>query len=570
MKDQNERRVLVATVLSLLVSMVWLFLVRSTAPPEPPPGAPTSAEAPAAGASAGTTAGTTAGVTAETAPAPAQAQSTACVDEAVPLNSELVHLELNRCGGAITGIEVPSVAGPITVTPVWTWLWGKLTGNHTGPWEVYAAAPGAESLLSEQGQFALVGRGAFDVGPARARGWETLSTAGGVTLRSHSADGLTITRSVTPTADPEVFDLSVTWSSVVPLQGPLWVAIADRLVTHQDPYGLGTRLMLVENGDLTDVLDPVGQAAEPLRSQAGLQWMGLNDRYFLSALLPDVPSAYELVVQGATLPGTEGSPLAAFAVLNKDLSPDVPVQSKFRLYVGPKNVERLAVVGQSLDEAANLGFWGFFAKILLFFLHLFYQAIGNWGAAIVALTFMVRIVFYPLSARAYTSAKAMQVVQPELKALQEKYADDKEALNREMVKLFAEHKVNPLSGCLPMLVQMPVFFALYSALQHTPDLYQAQFLYLQDLSAPDPYGLLPTLMAVGMVVQQRMTPMSGMDPTQQAIMRFMPLLFAGFMFSVPAGLSVYYAVNTVLAIVQQWYNTRTYGSLSKPEPQASG
>lgn len=564
MKDPNERRVLAATVVSLLISMLWLFLVRPAAPPEgalPAEGAPATpvASAPVSPA--------------EPAPAaPGVAEPTPCVAGEVPLATDAMRITLNTCGGAIGKLEIPEVPGPITVTPIWTWLWGKIGGTSSASWDAYVADPGVQSLMTDAGHFALVGRGEQDVTAAMARGWERVAEDGGVILRSTSADGLTITRTVRPSADPDVLDLSVRWESSVPLMGPLWVAVADRYSSASDPYSVG-RIMMVQDGDLTEVLHAPDVVEEPMRSVAPLQWFGVTDRYFLAALLPDDPTKYQSVVKPVTLPGSDPAAVAlgAFATLNQDLTPGTPVEARFRLYVGPKSVERLQTIGQGLDEAANLGFWGFFAKILLFFLHLFQAGIGNWGYSIVALTFMVRLVFYPLSARAYQSGKAMQLVQPELKALQEKYADDKEALNREMVKLFAEHNVNPLSGCFPMLVQMPVFFALYSALQHTPDLYQAQFLYLQDLSAPDPYGLLPTLMAVGMVVQQRMTPMTGMDPTQQTMMKFMPLLFAGFMFSVPAGLSVYYAVNTVLAIVQQWYNTRTYGSLTpKPATPAGG
>jgi YidC/Oxa1 family membrane protein insertase len=234
------------------------------------------------------------------------------------------------------------------------------------------------------------------------------------------------------------------------------------------------------------------------------------------------------------------------------------VQVQFKVYVGPKEVERLAVLGNGLEEAVDLGMFGLFSKVLLFFLGIFHAGVGNWGVAILLLTLLVRIVFYPLTASAFRAGKVMQALQPKIKELQERHGEDKETLNREMLKLFAKHKANPLGGCLPMLVQMPIFFALYNGLMHTPDLYHAEFLFVRDLSAPDPWGVFPGLMAVGMVLQQRLTPMTGMDPDQARMMKFMPLIFALFMFSVPAGLSVYYATNTLLSIAQQWYNTRNF------------
>ena len=196
---------------------------------------------------------------------------------------------------------------------------------------------------------------------------------------------------------------------------------------------------------------------------------------------------------------------------------------------------------------------------------MFYLGVKNWGVAIICLTFFVRACLYPIAARAFKSAKAMQVIQPRMKEIQEQYAGDKERLNAELMKLFSEHGVNPFGGCLPMFVQMPVFFALYSALQVTPKLYHQPFWYIQDLSAPDPYGVFPAFMAVGMVIQQQLTPMTGMDPAQQRIMKFMPLMFALFMFTVPSGLAVYYAINTILSILQQWHNMRGY-SISAQKP----
>jgi YidC/Oxa1 family membrane protein insertase len=130
-------------------------------------------------------------------------------------------------------------------------------------------------------------------------------------------------------------------------------------------------------------------------------------------------------------------------------------------------------------------------------------------------------------------------------------------MSREQMALFAKHGVNPVGGCLPMLVQMPIFFALYSALAYEPSLYNAEFFYLKDLSAQDPYGLLPAFVVAGMFVQQRITPITGMDETQARILKFMPLVFGLMMWSAPAGLSLYYSLNTVLAIAQQWYNTRS-------------
>ncbi len=181
---------------------------------------------------------------------------------------------------------------------------------------------------------------------------------------------------------------------------------------------------------------------------------------------------------------------------------------------------------------------------------------GNWGVAIILLTMMIKLVFFPLNQRAYESSEKMKKLQPELDALKEKYKDDQQLQSQEMMKLWQKHGVSPLGGCLPMLVQLPVFFALYNVMYYSVELYDTSFLYLQDLTAADPYGVIPTLYAVLLVLQQAMMPTTNMDPTQQRIMKMMPLFFAFIMFSFPSGLVMYFCVNMFLTILQQWWIRR--------------
>lgn len=274
----------------------------------------------------------------------------------------------------------------------------------------------------------------------------------------------------------------------------------------------------------------------------------------MAAILPEDPTWGEL----AWAPGAGGKVGAFLVARDRALTPGQPVEAKFRIYVGPKDVERLQAVGGELEESATLGWFGFFAKIFLFILHLFQQVVVNWGLAIIALTFLVRLALYPIMRSSFLSAKKMQLVAPKIKALQEVHGDNREAIGQATFALYKEHGVNPLGGCLPALVQIPIFLGLFNGLRSTPDLYHASFLYIHDLSMPDPYGLFPGLMTLGMVLQQRLMPMAGMDPTQQQVMRLMPFMFAIFMFGMPAGLSLYYVVNTALAILQQWYNMRSW------------
>lgn len=541
MRDPNERRALIAIVLCLVVFYVWSAFYG----PKPPPRDATTAGTPVSADAAGSPSSVA-------APAPAAAPTGPCVEETIPFETSVTRFRVTTCGGAAQKLEMPSHQEAAKVTPWWTWIWGKVTGSEPGGWTPYEERDGTLALLGEDGAFGIAGRGAIG-----AEGAYELVSRSPLVLRHVAADGFTITKTYAATSAPDVFDVTVRFEAAVPLQGPLWVGVVDDFRPLQGVYDMGTHVSAVVDEDLEQLLDP-SEVAAPSPLAGPVSWFGVENRYFLAALAPESPDWGAL--QWAPLGERHG----VFLVKDQALTPGAPVEARFTMYAGPKYVERLAEIGKGLDAAANLGFWGFFSKILLFFLHLFQKGLVNWGLAIVALTLFVRLCFYPLSAKAFKSGKAMQEIQPLLKEIQEKYKDDKETQTRETMALFQKHNVNPLGGCFPLLVQMPVFFALYSALLTTPDLFQAGFLHVQDLSAPDPYGAFPFFMAVGMVLQQRMTPMTGMDPTQQQMMRLMPLVFALFMFGLPAGLSLYYALNTVLSILQQWYNTRSYTPLARP------
>ncbi len=535
MNDPNERRALTAIVACLVIFYVWSAFF---APPPP-------AEEPAAPAA--TTQVVPTPTVADTVPG-TPAPEGPCVPQPGTISGTVAELDLANCGGGVSQVRLPAFREAISTTPWWSWVLSRVSGG-SGAWVPYGTSSGAQHLLGTQGHFGTAGIGAPSDVPST---WTTELSGSSATLRRTTLNGLQISQTIVPAGEPDLFDVTYTFTSSLPLEGPLWIGITDAFETTSGPYDARSRLAAVVDGDLEQLTDPQ-EVTSVTEFEGPVSWFGVEDQYFLAALLPTEPEwgtlRWRSLGDGTTGAFLEGPPRIAA---------NAPVTVKLRMYAGPKDVERMAALGSGLDEAANLGFFGFFAKILLFILHILHAGLKNWGLAILALTFTVRAAFYPLSAAAFRSGKQMQQVQPLLKELQERYKDDKEALNRETIALFTKHKVNPLGGCLPILLQMPVFFALYSALQTTPDLYQAGFLYLQDLSAPDPLGILPLIMAVGMIVQQRMTPMTGMAPAQQQIMKLMPLMFALFMFAVPAGLSLYYALNTLLSIAQQWYNTRSY------------
>lgn len=549
MKDPNERRALLAIGLCIAVFYGWSLLFAppptedmATAAPTTPPAVAVTAPAPAAGTDPS-------GVPVVGLPAVVVAD-VACTPGRQTLATGLASLEVDACGRGIASLSFPTWNTAARVTPWWTWIWNAVSGTGAGGWTPYVLPSGNQKLLSDKGSFAIAGQGVVAPGGT----WALTSVGKGVQAQRTTAEGLVVTQVFQPTDSPDVLDLTVTFASDRTVTGPLWVAIADSFADLSGQFGTTPWVAAVVDGSLEQQQQPSDLATD-VALPGPVSWIGVEDRYFLAALQPKDPTwgsaRWMRLGDGRT-----------GVVLSKEtatVSPGAPVQVQFKVYAGPKEVERLAALGNGLDEAVDLGMFGLFSKVLLFFLGIFHAGVKNWGVSILLLTFLVRVIFYPLTASAFKSGKKMQAVQPKLKELQERHADDKESLNRETMKLFAKHQVNPLGGCLPMLVQMPIFFALYSALMHTPALFHAEFAYLHDLSAPDPYGVLPAFMAVGMAVQQRLTPMSpGMDPAQVQMLKYMPLIFAVFMFNVPAGLSLYYSTNTLLSIAQQWYNTRNF------------
>jgi YidC/Oxa1 family membrane protein insertase len=240
------------------------------------------------------------------------------------------------------------------------------------------------------------------------------------------------------------------------------------------------------------------------------------------------------------------------------LAPGAESAFAYRVYLGPKHASALAPVGAHLERVVDYGWFSVIARPLLAFLNALYAFIGNYGIAIILLTTLVKAVFWPLSAKSFKSMQKMKDLQPKLQKLKERYGKDRERLNMEVMQLYKTHKVNPMGGCLPMLVQIPVFFALYRVLLGSIELRHAPFfLWIQDLSAKDPYYVTPLVMGVTMFLQQKMAPATGMDEMQQKLMLYgMPAIFTFMFLNFPSGLVIYWLVNNVLSIAQQYWMLR--------------
>ena len=284
-----------------------------------------------------------------------------------------------------------------------------------------------------------------------------------------------------------------------------------------------------------------------------LKWFGAGSRYFILTVHPLDLKADKLTIWSTGEKQAQAS--LQIPVTNQQL------QAKFKVVFVPKRLDVLRAIDPTLDTTVDLGFFTIIAYPILWALKFIYKFVGNYGIAIIILTLIVKLLTFPLVVKSMKGMRKMAEFQPKMKALQEKYKDDKVALNAEMMQLMKQSGYNPMAGCFPMLLQMPIFFALYRVLYTAEELYGAPFaLWIHDLSAKDPLFITPVAMSLLMFLQQRLTPPSpGMDPAQRKMMMFMPLMFGAFMLTTPAGLCVYMLVNALVSILQQQYLNKKLG-----------
>ena len=299
-----------------------------------------------------------------------------------------------------------------------------------------------------------------------------------------------------------------------------------------------------------------------------IYWAGAMSTYFLSAVLPGETN-------NVTVKGLLQKTVYRTAVEEPEnlLAPGQEKELTVSYWLGPKDRTQLLAVSDQLAKSIDLGMFSIIAKGLLWLLEFFHKYVHNWGVAIILLTIVIKAVFWPLTAKSYASMEKMKKLQPMMTAIREKYKDNKELMNKEVMALYKTYGVNPASGCVPILIQLPVFFGLYQALLTSIELRHAPFimylpftdkLWLADLSAKDPYYITPVIMGLTMFLQQRMSP-PATDPTQQKIMMFLPLIFTVLFLGFPSGLVIYWLVNNILSIFQPWLMMRKNKAAARAE-----
>jgi YidC/Oxa1 family membrane protein insertase len=311
------------------------------------------------------------------------------------------------------------------------------------------------------------------------------------------------------------------------------------------------------NGKLVET-KPKKLTEGPVVLQGKVNWTGFVDNYFITAAVPTTGEVHTVTVQG--------SEQHVRSVISEGIQ-TVPAHGSqvftYKLYFGPKKLQILEAAGSELAKAVNFGWFDILAKPMLWLLNIFHQYIGNYGVAIILVTILIKLVFWPITQKGMKSMKNMQKLQPKIAKLREKYKNDPATMNQEMMTLYKTYKVNPVGGCLPMVIQIPFFFALYQVLLAAIELRHAPFmLWINDLSAPDrlwigidlPYlhgiPILTLLMGASMYLQQKMTPTTA-DPTQARIMQFLPVIFTFMFINFASGLVLYWFINNLLSILQQ-------------------
>lgn len=365
-----------------------------------------------------------------------------------------------------------------------------------------------------------------------------------------SEEGIDIRKKYFFHSDEYTLDVEITVSNngKKSLSGEVGIALYERYQKERrSRYDI--KRQIVKTSDKLERVDYGKIKDEAIIKEGDIAWNALEERYFLMAVLAD-PNIQRRVVARRMEDNIISSTLEYEYLDIKPGSKKVIMSS---VYIGPKEIDILSGVGRGLDQTIDLGRFHVIAEPLLRFLKKINAITGNYAYAIILVTLIIKVIFFPLANKSYRSMKDMQKLQPKIAEIREKYKDNREKMSMAIMELYRKNRVNPLGGCLPMVVQIPVFIALYNVLMNAIELRHAPFhFWIKDLSAKDPYFVTPVLMGVSMFLQQRMSP-SAPDPTQQKVMMMMPLIFTVMFMNLPSGLVMYWLVNNLLSIAQQYY-----------------
>ncbi len=555
-----EKRVIVFLIISLTVIIGYDYLLKGMGllPPSEPVQVATTTGSPAA---AGKSAGSDGAFTEAASPAAASssgsptqpvasdgASGTAKEEQTIEVDTDLFKAKFSNRGAVLKSWELKRYTtaaeqGPVPVQLVYA------GGRFKGP---LSLVTGDQAVTSD------LGSALYHVTQDLSR-LDSAHPVGHLTFKYHDVQrNVDVEKELTFHHGSYVVDIAVRTQG---LTTPVDVTLGTNfgIVEWGEGFiGLMGSASLVDDKVLKET--PDGEAER----KGDVKWSAIQDKYFLSVLMPQKASAAlakkegdKLVSAGVRFPASAaGSTMA------------------MQLYAGPKEYDTLKGLNAGLEDTIDFGWfvfgsWGLVkavAKPIFYVLRFLYEFTHNYGVTIILLTMLIKLMFVPLQYKSYKSMKQMQVIQPKVLAIQNKFKDDRERLNKELIKLYKDHRVNPVGGCLPMVLQMPVFVALFNILYMTIDLRQAPFmLWIKDLSVQDPYYVLPIIMGATMVIQQKITPTT-MDPTQAKIMLFLPVFMTFLFVNFPAGLVLYWLTNNTLTITQQVVTERLFGKKWQAAP----
>ncbi len=538
-----NQRLFLAMALSLAIYGGWVWW--RGPPPKPPEPTPVPAEAQVAAA-----------------PAPVEAvpPRPAAPLRELPFSACALSGQWSSEGPALRDLTLESVDAPYVVTPLWSWVLGLVTGNGLSPWVAYGGDTGPARLLSPEALGLIAGAGDGATLPR----YEVLESGPTTAaFRTLTDDGIEIVERVTSGGDPCVLTAEVTWRNTTaqPYAGSAWLGLYDRRTIPSGGWfsGAPTGQLPKALVDGSLVEPALSDLDVPVSEEGPVDWFALTGATFGLFVLPSDPAAGALRFARRGDISPEGTAQVG-ATWHRDagIAAGDQFRTSFRVYGGLLDKGALASVHPTLPDVVNFGWMAALATPMLLALEWIHGWVGNWGVAIIVLTVAIKILLFPLITSGMKSSMKMAALQPKLQEIRNTYKDNPEEMNRRTMALFAEGGANPLGGCLPLLLQIPVFASLYGVLLISADLYHGEFLYLRDLSAPDPFGFLPVATIALMWGQQQITPMTGIDPAQAQILKLMPFLFGLFFFTAPSGLGVYMLVNIGLSILQQWWIKRQF------------
>jgi YidC/Oxa1 family membrane protein insertase len=537
----DTQRLILFIVFSFSILMLWDAWQRENRPPVPAvqqgtaqPAAPGQANVPTPSAStpAATTASGAQGV-------PTDTRAAASTRDPIRVTTDLFIADIDPVGGDIVRLQLLHHKDPVETARDFVLFTPEF---H------YAAQSGlvGAGLPNHKTPFTFEGEKNIKL----ADGQDAVS----VTLTAPGPDGVKVTKVLTFRRNSYLID--VTQQVVNPSQTPL-TAHAYFQLTRDSKAPPGDSFMLhtytgaaIYNEKDKYVKLPfsdIEKGKTPYTKEGDNGWAAMVQHYFVSALLPQPGTPREFYTRKV------GENIYSAGVI-VPLTVPAGGESKVTMpvYAGPQEQDNLKVIAPGLDLVVDYGWLTVIAAPLFWVLKLLHSWLGNWGLAIIGLTVLIKLVFFPLSAASYRSMAKMKLLAPRLMKLKEQYGDDRVKMNQAMMEMYKTEKVNPFGGCLPILVQIPVFISLYWVLLGSVELRQAPFYgWIKDLSAPDPFFILPALMMGSMVLQTKMSP-TPPDPVQAKVMMIMPFVFGVMFFFFPAGLVLYWLVNNILSIAQQW------------------